>query len=215
MSKFLFPLVLILALALPVLADAGRDAATSFNQGNAKYRDQDFPGAVELYEKAMALGVRDAGLNYNAGCAYFRTGDYGRALLNFERAARLAPRDKDIANNLEEAARYTIDKIDPLYNNLLMKGYHTVLFYLSLCEWIFLLTLLFTLTAIFFIVRVWMAGKPIVRRLRWLWRTSLLLTLLVQCSSACAIAIPLSRSARSWSKPRSTSPPVPPYPMWP
>lgn len=99
------------ALAMPRHA-AGQ--AEIFQQGNQRYVEGDFAGAVQAYETVVAAGFESLALHYNLGNAYFKTGELGRAILSWERARALSPNDPDVLANLELARSLTADAIEPL-----------------------------------------------------------------------------------------------------
>jgi len=81
---------------------------------------RDPAAAKELYQKAIMRfeliasrgGIRNGKLHYNIGNAYFRMGDLGRAILHYRRAERLIPNDPNLRQNLDNARRQRIDKIE-------------------------------------------------------------------------------------------------------
>ncbi len=85
-----------------------------FEEGNRRYQENDFAGALEAYLAIVEMGFHGPDLYYNLGNAFFKTGDLGRSILNYERAHRLRPGDADIEANLELARSLTVDEIDPL-----------------------------------------------------------------------------------------------------
>jgi tetratricopeptide (TPR) repeat protein len=86
----------------------------SFEEGNQRYQDGDYAGALERYQDIMESGYESGELYYNIGNAYFKLGDLGRAIVNYERARRLMPGDGDVRANLELARSLTADEITPL-----------------------------------------------------------------------------------------------------
>ena len=85
-----------------------------FDEGNRRYQDGDYAGAVELYERILESGLESGELHYNLGNAWFRLGELGPAILHYERARRIMPRDDDLAANLELARSLTVDRVTPL-----------------------------------------------------------------------------------------------------
>ena len=85
-----------------------------FDEGNRLYREGDYAGAVESYERILESGFESGELHYNLGNAWFRLGAIGPAILHYERARRVMPRDGDLAANLELARAQTVDRITPL-----------------------------------------------------------------------------------------------------
>lgn len=83
----------------------------SFEEGNRRYQDEDYAGAVRAYEQILEEGYESGTLYYNLGNAYFKLGELGLAILNYERARRLMPRNGDVRANLELARSLTTDDI--------------------------------------------------------------------------------------------------------
>lgn len=109
MRAAILALVAVLALAVPVRAQE-----ELFAQGNQRYQDGDYAGAVEAYRSVLQGGFESADLYYNMGNAYFKSGDLGRSILAWERARARRPHDPDVAANLELARSLTTDDIEPM-----------------------------------------------------------------------------------------------------
>jgi tetratricopeptide (TPR) repeat protein len=91
---------------------AGQDAF--FDEGNQRYQDGDFDGALVSYARILEEGLESGDLYYNLGNTYFKRGEIGPAILYYERARRLMPADDDLLANLALARRQTADDITPL-----------------------------------------------------------------------------------------------------
>jgi hypothetical protein len=78
------------------------------------YIQQNFAGAVQLYDSLLKMNYRSPDLEFNIANSYYRTGDIARAILHYERAKLLNPSDSDVHHNLKIAYLSTIDKIEPL-----------------------------------------------------------------------------------------------------
>mgnify|MGYP001212312391 CR=1 FL=1 len=85
-----------------------------FDEGNQRYQEGDFRGALDRYVQILDQGLESGELYYNVGNAYFKLGELGPAILYYERARRLMPADDDLAANLELARSLTADAITPL-----------------------------------------------------------------------------------------------------
>lgn len=79
------------ALAAALLLSAGAASAagpsTEARKGNSAYKKEDWPKAIEYYERAAAKAPADKRLNFNMGDAYYRLEDYAKAGEAFEQAA--------------------------------------------------------------------------------------------------------------------------------
>ena len=91
---------------------AGQEAF--FDEGNRRYQDGDFTGALASYVRILDEGLESGELYYNVGNTYFKLGEVGPAILYYERARRLMPGDDDLLANLELARSLTADDIAPL-----------------------------------------------------------------------------------------------------
>ncbi len=76
------------------------------------YEIQDYDGAVQVFEQAIAMGARDPVLYYDLAAMYMRTERPALAVLNFRRSLALDPNDPDAAAGLEEA-RLALDGVRP------------------------------------------------------------------------------------------------------
>ncbi len=85
-----------------------------FDEGNLRYQEGNFDGALERYSRILDDGLESGELYYNVGNTYFKLGELGPAILYYERARRLMPGDDDLLANLELARSLTVDEIAPL-----------------------------------------------------------------------------------------------------
>ena len=110
------PLLTLTAAAWLGLATAGVCAGQGafFDEGNQRYQEGDFDGALERYAQILDDGLESGELYYNIGNTYFKLGELGPAILYYERARRLMPGDGDLLANLELARSLTADEIAPL-----------------------------------------------------------------------------------------------------
>jgi len=92
-------LFLVLTLALGTLP-LNAAAPVGFTDGNQRFAEGNFKGAVEAYSPLLDLDNPDPYLLYNLGCAKFQTGDLPGALRDFEEAHLLLPCDRQILDNL-------------------------------------------------------------------------------------------------------------------
>lgn len=106
------PVLLAIALCLGSTRGALAQAPplASYNQGNERYRQEQYQQAREQYLEVVAAGVRDPQVYYNLGNTCFKAGRLGEAVLWYERALRLAPRDEDIRANLRFAEQLRLDQ---------------------------------------------------------------------------------------------------------
>ena len=100
---------ILLALASPL---AGQ--IELFNQGNERYQEGDYEGAVASYSAVLEGGFESAELHYNLGNAHVRLGRLADAVLSYERASRLDPGNEDVVENLRLVNARLTDRIEPL-----------------------------------------------------------------------------------------------------
>lgn len=72
--------------------------AEAYNEGNRKYRDGDYEGALALYDSITTV---NPGLEYNRGAAHLKAGRLGKAAVHFRRALKLQPGDTDTQASLD------------------------------------------------------------------------------------------------------------------
>ena len=101
---------LILFLLVSVSVSYGQTKA----QADSAYVNNDFAGAVEMYEAILATEGESADIYYNLGNSYYKMDNIAKAILNYERALVLNPGDGDIRFNLELAQSKTVDKVTPV-----------------------------------------------------------------------------------------------------
>lgn len=89
---------------------ASEGLAGLYNEGNVRYRQGDFQGAIDAYKKVLAQGLQNGEVHYNLGNAYFKNAQLGRAILSYERALKLMPGDEDVLANLNFANAHKVDK---------------------------------------------------------------------------------------------------------
>lgn len=87
--------------------DAPDAAELHYDIGNVLYRQGDYEGAVEAFERALASagpGLRPAAA-FNLGNARYRQKEYAKAVESYRRALEALPSDGDAKRNLELALR--------------------------------------------------------------------------------------------------------------
>ena len=113
MKRFLFFLGLTLSFVIigegPLFSE--ETAEETFIRAETLYRNQDFQGAMGLYEELLKDGLRTSALYYNLGNAYYKADDVGKAVLNYERALRLSPEDQELRHNLAFVREFLQDQV--------------------------------------------------------------------------------------------------------
>jgi cytochrome c-type biogenesis protein CcmH/NrfG len=67
------------------------DVDTVIKLGNLYYDSQDYPQAIEYYEKALELQPNNADVRTDLGTAYWYTGNADKAIASFEKALTIRP----------------------------------------------------------------------------------------------------------------------------
>lgn len=135
-------------------------AATLQDAADA-YKNQDYSGAVTIYEEILKSDGVSSGLYYNLGNAYYKNKQYPEAILNYERGLLLSPGDEDIRVNLEMARTKITDKIDAMERSFISVWAESLRNIFSSDAWsvIGVVTFLLFLTGIylyFFTKTVWL-----------------------------------------------------------
>ena len=118
MKKIYF---ILLMLATSFALSAQEEAVMAMNEGTATkaqadsaYINNDFAGAVAIYENILKNEGESADIYYNLGNSYYKMDNIAKAVLNYEKALLLNPGDGDIRFNLELAQSKTVDKVVPM-----------------------------------------------------------------------------------------------------
>lgn len=90
------------------------EAVQAFDEGNAAYREGDYQGAIDAYNKAIDKGYVSGTLFYNLGNAYYRHDELGQAILYYEKARLLMPDNRELAHNLAFANSQKVDEFSQL-----------------------------------------------------------------------------------------------------
>ena len=106
-----------------------------FEQANAAYNVGSYDTAVILYEKILATDVESVPLYYNMGNAYYKMREYPMAIYYYEKALKLDPSNDDVRTNLEIANLAIVDKIEPVPQSFIVKGWNGLKHKLSGDEW--------------------------------------------------------------------------------
>jgi hypothetical protein len=123
MKRLLFCILAVFTVGSVVSAQS---PAELWDKANTAYYNDDFVGAVALYDSIERQGVASAELYYNMGNAYFRAGKIGKSILYYNKAQELAPANADIAYNLEIANTYTRSNIEPIPQFFLRRWMHSL-----------------------------------------------------------------------------------------
>lgn len=101
-------------LLLLVCSGLVSQAGEIVDRANEAYGQEDYIGAIALYEQALQEEGVSSDLYYNLGNACYKHEEYAKAILNYERALSLNPGNSDARFNLDMANTQITDKIDPV-----------------------------------------------------------------------------------------------------
>lgn len=145
-----------------VKAEAERegDPKYLFYKANTLYEEGKYDEAISEYSKLLSQGMESGNLYYNLGNSYFKKGELGMAVLNYERAKRLIPRDSDLKSNYRFALSRTKSNLSETSRPWFKKA-AAVFDTLTVNEITVMLSSIFVVTILFFIVRLYVriSGK--------------------------------------------------------
>lgn len=101
-------------------------AVRHFDEGNLRYRQGEFRGALTSYEKAIDEGFVSGALYFNMGNAYFRLDEMGQAIRYFEKAAEIMPRSAELEHNLQLVRSQAVDQFSRLPDPFWKSGWRFV-----------------------------------------------------------------------------------------
>ena len=120
---------------MPRFVAAQESFDTWFEQANAAYNEGNYESALEFYNNIVAAEQEAAPLFFNMGNTYYKMGTYPMAIYYYEKALKLDPSNADIKTNLEIANLAIADKIDPIPQSFIAKGWNNVKNMLSSDSW--------------------------------------------------------------------------------
>ena len=129
-----YTLLILLSLAA-LMMKAQTQNEQWFDQANAAYNVGSYDTAVMLYEQILATDMESVPLYYNMGNAYYKMREYPMAIYYYEKALKLDPSNDDVRTNLEIANLAIVDKIEPVPQSFIVKGWNGLKHKLSGDEW--------------------------------------------------------------------------------
>lgn len=91
--------------------------------GIKKYKDYDFDGAIEDFEKALTVDEKDVATHFNLACAYSLNEEADQAFQHIDRAVELGFNDFDKIKQ-HDALAYV--RIQPQYDDFVQQGYRLI-----------------------------------------------------------------------------------------
>lgn len=154
---FLITMLGLFTLGLSAKAPANFDEL--WDEANSRYVNNDFAGAIAVYESILDQGYASSKLYYNLGNAYFKDNSIGKAILNYNKAQRIAPSDSYIEYNLAVANSYVKDRIDAVPQFFLNSWARTLRTSLSSNVWAVISLIFFTFALCFALIYVFSQKK--------------------------------------------------------
>ena len=127
-----------LLILLAVFSLAGHAQPTAndwFEQANAAYNMGNYDSARIVYEKILATDVESVPLYFNLGNTYYKMREYPMAIYYYEKALKLDPSNEEVQTNLAIANRAIVDKIEPVPQSFIVRGWHNARASLSGDQW--------------------------------------------------------------------------------
>ena len=127
---------LLILLSLFALAGRAQDSADLlFEQANAVYNTGNYDSARIIYEKILATDMESVPLYFNLGNACYKLHEYPMAIYYYEKALKLDPSNEEVQANLAIANHAIVDKIEPVPQSFIVRGWHNVRVSLSGDQW--------------------------------------------------------------------------------
>ena len=127
-----------LLILMSLFAFMGRAQETTevwFEQANAAYNAGNYDSARIVYEKVLATDVESLPLYFNLGNTYYKMREYPMAIYYYEKALKLDPSNEEVQTNLAIANQAIVDKIEPVPQSFIVRGWHNARASLSGDQW--------------------------------------------------------------------------------
>lgn len=137
--------LLILVLLASFVAKAQQSAEQWFEQANIEYNAGNYDTALILYNNVIASDLESVPLYFNMGNTYYKMREYPMAIYYYEKALKLDPSNEDVRTNLAIANLAIVDKIEPVPQSFIEKGWNGLKRSLSGQQWTILSIMAFGL----------------------------------------------------------------------
>ena len=97
-----------------------------FEQANAAYNAGSYDTALVFYNKVIDSELESVSLYFNMGNAHYKMREYPMAIYCYEKALKLDPGNDDVRTNLAIANLAIVDKIEPLPQSFIVKGWNAL-----------------------------------------------------------------------------------------
>jgi len=123
-----------------------------FDLGNQSYRKGNYTEAIEHYQKILDAGYESGRLYYNLGNCYYKLNRIGYAILFYEKSRKFLPNDPEVDFNLELARLKVIDRLEMPPRFFLFEWWDTLKHFYSISQLTYIAIIAYILTAIVFIL---------------------------------------------------------------
>ena len=106
-----------------------------FEQANAAYNMGNYDSAKIIYEKILAIDMESVPLYYNLGNVYYKMHEYPMAIYYYEKALKIDPSNEEVQTNLAIANHAIVDKIEPVPQSFIVRGWRNARASLSGNQW--------------------------------------------------------------------------------
>jgi hypothetical protein len=145
MKKYIVQIVLLILIQFPGYCNDNFDPSLLMKTANDLYKNNQYQGAIDVYNKIIENGYEGTSLFYNLGNAHYRLGKVGYAILYYEKALNISPNDEETKHNLALAKLNIKDKVDELPPFFIFNIWEGVLALFSVSGWTFVAYILFIL----------------------------------------------------------------------
>ena len=114
---------------------AQETAQTWFEQANAAYNASNYDSAKIVYERILATDMESVPVYFNLGNTYYKMHNYPMAIYYYEKALKLDPSNDEVQTNLAIANHAIVDKIEPVPQSFIVRGWHNARVMLSGDQW--------------------------------------------------------------------------------
>lgn len=127
--------LLILVTLISLAGRAQHDANDWFELANAAYNMGNYDSAKIVYEKILSTDVESVPLYFNLGNTYYKIREYPMAIYYYEKALKLDPSNEEVQANLAIANHAIVDKIEPVPQSFIVRGWRKARASLSGDQW--------------------------------------------------------------------------------
>lgn len=95
-----------------------------FDKANEAYNMGNYDSAKIVYQKIVDSDVESVPLYFNLGNTYYKMREFSMAIYYYEKALKLDPSNEEVQTNLAIANQAIVDKIEPVPQSFVIRGWH-------------------------------------------------------------------------------------------